>query len=217
MARFQNILAADLRQRLEAMGRVQVVTSGEALLFQGEPASYVGFVLSGRAKALSFSQDGTETWLGHFNAGEFFGHCAFLTDSPVRYEISADTDMSLRLIPIADIQTLMKNAPDMGEVFAKDLANRLDTMMTRLVEALTLSAKGRVCAELWRLSHPIGLNPGMSVIRPNPVFVDLALRINSTRETVSRAISDLQKKGVIKREAGAIVINDPEALKQAIR
>lgn len=217
MARFTNIIPDGLQDQLSKLGRVQVASTGERLLFQGAPADHIGFVLSGRAKAIAFSENGTDTWIGHFEAGEFFGHISFLTKTDVRFEVSAESDMRLRIIPAADIQTFLETTPEMGEVLAHDLATRLDTMMTRLVEALTLSAKGRVCAELLRLSKPIGINPDMSVIRPNPVFVDMALRLNSTRETVSRAISELQKQGIIKREAGAIVIEKPEALQRAIR
>jgi len=90
-------------------------------------------------------------------------------------------------------------------------------MMDRYVEALTMSAKGRVCAELMRLSDPIGISPTKRIVRPNPVFVDLALRINSTRETVSRTVSALQKDGVVSREAGAMLIERPAALKAAMR
>ena len=217
MAKFKQTLSQDLRTEIDALGRIHVIAENESILFQGEPTQNIGFILSGRAKATSFAQDGSETWLGRFEPGEFFGHIAFLTQNEVRYEISAESDMSLRLIPVAEINSLMERAPQIGEVFARDLAQRLDVMMSRLVEALTLSAKGRVCAELWRLSNPIGHSPHMSVIRPNPVFVDLALRISSSRETVSRTVSELQKQGVIKREAGAILIENPDALKRAMR
>ena len=217
MAKFKQRLSPELREEIETLGRIHVVAAGESILFQGEPTENIGFVLSGRAKAISFALDGSETWLGRFEPGEFFGHISFLTQNDVRFEVSAETDMSLRLIPVAEVQALMARAPQIGEVFARDLAQRLDVMMSRLVEALTLSAKGRVCAELWRLSNPIGHSPHMSVIRPNPVFVDLALRISSSRETVSRTVSDLQKQGIIKREAGAILIEKPDALKRAMR
>lgn len=217
MAKFRNTLPSNWQAEIEKLGRLQITERGERLLFQGEHAQHIGYVLSGRAKAVSYTVNGEETWLGRFETGEFFGHIALLTNTPVRFEVSAEDTMRVRLIPVAEIKALLDRAPEMGEIFTLDLASRLDMMMSRLIEALTLSAKGRVCAELLRLSSPVGLNPDISVIRPNPVFVDMALRINSTRETVSRAVSDLQKQGIIKREAGAIVIEKPQALKQAIR
>ena len=177
----------------------------------------VGFILSGKAKAVSYSENGDETWLGRFSEGEFFGHTSFLTQSPVNFEITAETNLTVLLISINNIRKLFETHSDIGRVFAKDLAARLDMMMRRLVEALTLSAKGRVCAELIRMSNPIGIDPSRHIVRPNPVFVDLALRINSTRETVSRTVSELQKKGIVSREPGALVIQNPERLRASVK
>jgi len=95
-----------------------------------------------------------------------------------------------------------------------DLVIKLDHMTSRLIEAFSLSAKGRVCAELSRLSRVIGILPERLIIRPSPVFVELAERVNSTRETVSRTVSELQKKGILKREAGALIME--HALGRAI-
>ena len=67
------------------------------------------------------------------------------------------------------------------------------------------------------MSNPIGVDPDRHIVRPNPVFVDLALRINSTRETVSRTVSELQKKGIVSREPGALVIQSPEKLKASVK
>lgn len=207
----------DIVSKLRAIGQERSEEAGAPILFQGADARTVGLIISGTAKAVAYSAEGEETWLGRFSPGEFFGHMAFLTNAPVRYEIAAETDVTLCMISARRVEALMRDDKRLSERFAKDLALRLDVMMTRLVEALTLSARGRICAELLRLSNPIGISPDRWVIRPNPVFVELALRINSTRETVSRTVSDLDKKGIISREAGAIVINQPDRLKDAVR
>lgn len=214
MAEFDHIT---VEKTLSQWGRESIVSAGNALVFQGAPASHIGLVISGTAKAVAYSETGEQTWLGRFGPGEFFGHIAFLTDSPVSFEVCAETDMCIRMVPVARVKSLLSDNGDLASVFARDLARRLDMMMTRLVEALTLSAKGRVCAELMRLSQPSGVAPGQWVVRPNPVFVDMALRVNSTRETVSRTVSALQKQGIVSREAGALVIHKPDALKAAIQ
>lgn len=184
--------------------------------FQGESAEYVGLIVSGSAKAVSYSAKGEETWLGKFSEGEFFGHMSFLTQQPVSFEMTAEGNLTALILPVNKLNMLLDEHSELGLALAKDLAARLETMINRLVEALTLSAKGRICAELIRLSNPIGVDPQRHVIRPNPIFVELALRVNSTRETVSRTVSDLQKKGVVSRMPGALIVEHPERLKAAM-
>ena len=191
--------------------------SGAAIALQGEEANKIGYVLSGRAKAVAFSENGEATWVGYFKTGDFFGHMALLSKSPPPFEIIAETDVKVILVTSAIMQQLLAEQEALSLEIAKDLAARLDQMTHRLIEAFTLSAKGRICAELARLSRVIGIAPSTRIIRPNPVFVDLAERVNSTRETVSRTVSNLQKKGILVREPGAIIIQKPERLRENIK
>lgn len=192
-------------------------SAGDIMTLQGESSDYVGYILSGRARAVSYSEDGTATWVGYFSPDDFFGHMSLLTELPVNFEITAETDMKVIIVSVKIMQDLLFESTELSQVLATDLAVRLDMMTRRLVEAYTLSAKGRVCAELARLSNVIGIMPEKNIIRPNPVFVDLAMRVNSTRETVSRTVSELQKKGIISRETGALIIEKPDRLKAAIQ
>lgn len=191
--------------------------AGTVLALQGEEADKIGYVLSGRAKAVAYSEKGEATWVGYFHTGDFFGHTALLSDSPPPFEIIAETDVKVLYVTTATMQSLLNAHEGLGLEMAKDLALRLDHMTNRLIEAYTLSAKGRICAELSRLSRVIGIAPDTRIIRPNPVFVELAERVNSTRETVSRTVSDLQKKGILAREPGAIIIKNPDRLREGIR
>jgi len=191
--------------------------TGTVLALQDETVEKIGYVLSGRAKAVSFSENGEATWVGYFKTGDFFGHTALLSESAPPFEIIAETDVNVLFISAATMQKLLNEREGLGLEIAKDLARRLDHMTNRLIEAYTLSAKGRICAELSRLSRVVGIAPNTRIIRPNPVFVELAERVNSTRETVSRTVSDLQKKGVLEREPGAIIIKNPDRLQERIR
>lgn len=191
--------------------------AGDVITLQGEPVRSVGYVLTGKAKAISFSEAGAATWVGYFEPGEFFGHTSLLTKSETHFEISAETKLEAVMVSVDVMQDLLKQQDGLSLKLANDLAARLDQMTLRLIEAFTLSAKGRVCAELSRLSRIIGITPENLIIRPSPVFVDVAQRVNSTRETVSRTVSELQRKGIISREPGALVINSPERLKAAIQ
>lgn len=202
---------------LEAEGARRVFSAGDVLAIQDNAPTLVGVIISGKAVAMSCDPEGEQTWIGEFVSGDFFGHMSMLTNLPLSYEMTAQSNMSALIVPIPALKRFMTDNPSVSQAVASDLASRLDLMMRRMVEALTVSAKGRVCAELIRMANPIGIDPGKSVIRPNPVFVELALRVHSTRETVSRTVSDLVKKGILSKQPGALVVNNPESLKDFVR
>jgi CRP-like cAMP-binding protein len=191
--------------------------AGDVMALQGEEYQQIGYVLSGRAKAVAFSEQGESTWVGYFKTGDFFGHTSLLTDRSPPFEIIAETDVDVLYVNTSTMRTLLNEQDGLGLKMAEDLALRLNQMTQRLIEAYTLSAKGRICAELSRLSRVVGIAPDTCIIRPNPVFVELAERVNSTRETVSRTVSDLQRNGILAREPGAIIIKKPDILRKRIR
>lgn len=202
---------------LGVLGTLKKYEAGETIFFQNEYAKIVGFISSGRAVARVYSKQGQETWIGGFYVGDFLGHAALLTNTPIGFEVTASVETQVLQIPVPEFQNLLSANTELAEAVARDLALRLNMMTTRLVEAITLSAPGRVCAELMRLSTRVGVEPMMSIVRPNPIFSELALRVSSTRETVSRTVSDLVKDGVLKRETGALLILQPEELKLRIK
>jgi len=53
-------------------------------------------------------------------------------------------------------------------------------------------------------------------IRPAPVLSALALRVQSTRETVSRAVNALERRGIIRRDADGLTIVAPQRLQELI-
>lgn len=67
----------------------------------------------------------------------------------------------------------------------------------------------RSCA--WR-DHPPGVvRPGRAS-RQTPLHGDIASRVSTTRETVSRALGDLSRQGILARDHDALVVTDPERL-----
>lgn len=207
----------DWHDLISGRATTRLFKAGEIISWQHDEPEFVGYIVSGRAQAISYSENGDATWIGYFEPKQFFGQISLLTQSPTGFEVSAETDVTVLMIGTEAMRDILSNDSALMESLAANVASRLSDMTQRFVEAYTLSAKGRVCAELDRLSKVIGVAPETSIIRPVPIFVEVALRVNSTRETVSRTVSDLQKKSVIKREPGALIIEKPEQLKALIR
>lgn len=188
---------------------------GQTIFFQGEQTEYIGLVVSGQVEALTYSESGQEIWVAGFVHGEFFAQHALLDNSTSELEFIAKTKAQILLIHPKVILTELNRDESFHARFTRDFAARLNQVTTGFVNAYTKTTKGRICAELLRLSEQIGIDPGKCIIRPNPVYTKLARRLNSTRETVSRTVSDLQKMGVISRRPGALVVEDVDGLRSA--
>lgn len=189
---------------------------GDVYCGQGEVMQGVGLILSGRADAISYSVNGHETWVSEYCEGQFIGLRSLLTNGDSNFEIRVSRKLDVLTLSHDHMLKLMRESPELCEAVAVDLAERLNRSDTNLVEGHILSVRGRICAELLRRALPIGIDPDRHIIRPSPVFVELARRLNSTRETVSRTVSELQKKGILIREPGALVIASPDRLRDAV-
>ena len=187
-----------------------------AYSLQGEEQSTVGLVVMGKATAISYSFNGDETWIGEYVEGQFIGLRALLANKPISFEIRALSKLQVLTLSHDQMLNLMQEDESLCKAVAVDLAERLNTSVSDIVDIHTLSVKGRICAELLRRAIPIGINPDRQIIRPSPVFVALARRLNASRETVSRTVSELQNKGILAREPGALIIEDPDRLRDAI-
>ena len=78
----------------------------------------------------------------------------------------------------------------------------------RIMDLSTLGAFQRVYLELLRLSHADPDDPAALVIDPMPGQKDIAGQASTTRETVTRAISQLAADGIVERKKKRLRIVD---------
>lgn len=192
-------------------------TSGEILVHQKDRNNEVFVILKGQVRAFVLSSEGHEIWLDDFGRGEIFGEMAAIGGFERTSNVVAVTKVTTAIFPADKFLDLMTQFGSIGIAVSEVLVKRIRATTRRMFELSVLSAPGRIYAELLRLSKP--LNGGMGekeIISPLPVFSSIAHRVNSTRETVSRAINDLERRGLIIRENDSLVIITPKKMGQLI-
>jgi CRP/FNR family cyclic AMP-dependent transcriptional regulator len=182
------------------------------ILRQGERAGAAFLLVAGRAHALLYAVEGQVLLLHEFLPGDFFGALASSPAEPEEADILAIEDVRALAFFALDFLMLLEAHACVGLALSRMLLRRLRATSERMAERTTLSAAGRVHAELLRLAR---LGDGHSV-RPVPVLAALAVRVHSTRETVSRAINALERRGIVRRDADALVIVAPHRLEELI-
>ncbi len=186
---------------------------GEIILHHQETSSDVHYLLNGFAKAHLVSAEGKEVWMNEFGPGAMFGEIAALCGAPRVCSVVAFSPVETAVFRGHAFLDLMRNHGEMGLVVARLLAERLNMTSQRLYMASAESLEGRVIVELMQRSVPLEGNTEFThVIRPAPVIADIARKVGSARESVSRLVALLSRDEYIVRNQDEWLLRDPQTL-----
>jgi CRP/FNR family cyclic AMP-dependent transcriptional regulator len=172
----------------------------------------VFFVLRGQVRVV-VAVAGRETILRDIRAGEFFGELAALDLKPRSAGIVAVTDSVLAIMPASIFRRTIHEHPTVCDRVLAVLVGQIRMLANRANEVSGLTTKHRLWAELLRLARPALASPGLAVVSPPPTHAELAARISSHREAVTRELGALARAGLVERRRGAIVLLDPDRLR----
>ena len=181
--------------------------AGFWILGQTEQDRDVYFIMTGRLRAVQHGarQDVIFT---DMDAGAFFGELSAFDGAPRSLSVFAVNDSLVAKMPSAVfVETMFSHRP-LGEAVVATLIGRLRSVTRRVGELGALDVRGRLHAELLRLARPDREDPKRAIILAPPNQSELASRINTRRETVSREINAMERQGLVERRRGAIVITD---------
>jgi CRP-like cAMP-binding protein len=164
----------------------------DILVHQGDPGSQIWLILDGNAQLQVIGFEGQVTLLAAHGPGEIFG--AFPEEAESKVEIKVYGQLTALQIASHDLQALLRDHPSLGRGLSKIMGNQFNAILDRLASHVTLTAKGRVYRELLLLA---GDQDGVS---PPPLINALALTAQTTRETASRAINEVVRRGIITRD-----------------
>ena len=183
----------------------KTVGRGERILFEGESAEALYFVISGVVKVFKTSADGKEQILYLVRPGESFN------DVPV-FEgpnlASAETMVPVVLYRIrkSDLEGIFRNHPQVALNMLKVLSQRVQHLVS-LVEDLSFRNVTSRVAKI--LLDYAGNGTGQ---RPRLTQQEMAAMAGTAREMVGRSLKVLEEDGSIRLERHRIVITDREAL-----
>ncbi|MHA6288745.1 Crp/Fnr family transcriptional regulator [Maricaulis sp. CAU 1757] len=190
---------------------IRKVPPGRSIIAQDDDDQHVFFLLEGEARVVLLSESGQEIWLDAFAAGTIFGEMAALTGAPRSSEIIAESACCLGVFSHQAFQRLMLDHGAIGWALSRTLADRVHNTTQRMFELSALSAPGRVYAELLRMAETLE-DAERRIIQPAPSMTELARRVNTTRETASRTVNGLEKRGLLRRSDSRIELIDPDFL-----
>ena len=203
---------SDLAATIAAKARPRHYPARAIIVERGGAFDHVQLVVAGHARMLAFSIDGRGVVVEDFHRGDLFGEGSLFGTNTAADEIAAVDAVEAEAFETPEFLGLMTNYSSIALAISRLLVARLNTTTRRMVEGATLSANGRIHAELLRQARA----SNDLTIRPAPILTAFALTVQSTRESVSRAINGLQKRGIIRRDGDGLTVVAPHRLEELI-
>lgn len=202
----------DLADAIRSRGKVREFTGRATIVRQGDRISTLYVVVNGRAHAIVYSIDGQLVLLHEYRRGDFFGVVSPPYSATHDADVIAVEELTAFLLEGTVLALLAEQHGCIGVALLSVMVERLRRTTSRMFEHVALSAVGRVYAEILRQARQ---GPDLT-IRPCPVLADLALHVSTTRETTSRAVNALERRGIIRRDAEALTVVAPHRLEELI-
>jgi CRP-like cAMP-binding protein len=185
--------------------------AGAWLIDQTASDRDVYFIMAGHMRAV-LNMARQDLIFSDMYAGAIFGEMAAFDGALRAASVFAVNDSVVaKMAGPLFVETLFSHRP-LAEAVISTLILRLRAMSGRVGELGALDVRTRVHAELLRLARPDKDDPKRAIILTPPNQSEIAARINTRRETVSREINAMERSGLIERRRGAIVINDARRL-----
>jgi CRP/FNR family transcriptional regulator, cyclic AMP receptor protein len=205
---FLDQLDAALRKSYELRLRSIRVPKGRTVVEHGSTSDDVFFVIEGELRVLIYSPSGREVSVSAIGPGDMFGEFAALDGMARAATVLAVTSVTLRAMPQGDFRACLEASPAAAMWLARHLTRHIRALNNRLFELATLNVNSRLHFELLRLGLIAGVSGNAATINPAPTHTELANRIGTNREAVTRELRELARQNILCQQGRRLEIFD---------
>lgn len=195
-------------EELKILGDVaksRKVGKNTLVINEGDVSSTMYFIKEGRVNATLSNEDGKEVILSSLKKGDHFGELSLLDGEPRSSNIITMEKCEFLILHKDDLFKMMQQDSRIAINVIKYLCSRI-RYITRNVESLALMD---VYGRLVRLLHDLSEESaeGKLIVQQPLTHKDIALRVGSSREMISRILKELEKGEYLSVENKIITIN----------
>lgn len=211
------LLPEALGRALEPCARLVTLRPGQIVIGHQDRTTDVFIVLEGTLRVELYSLNGREISLADLGPGELFGEFAAIDEQPRSASVTATGACALACISAEAFRRITLGTPESAEWLARRLVARIRLQTERIFELNALAVRNRLHCELLRLSLDAGVEGNAATIAPAPTHAQLAARIGTHREAVTRELQYLHKQGIVVQHGRELRIDDVAELAEIVR
>jgi CRP/FNR family transcriptional regulator len=205
-------LSEDTLVKLSEKTSEKFLKTGEMVFLEGEEAKGMYVIVSGTIRAMRIGADGREQVIHTERAGATFGEIPVFDGGLYPSTVVADEDSFLLFIDKKDMHQLCYEYPEIALAALKVLSKRL-RYCASLIESLSLKeVSQRIASLLLEEARQRKPNENSIEFKLTLTNQQIAARVGTVREVVSRSFTRLQQDGLIKLQGRNVKLLNIEAL-----
>ena len=210
-------LSGDNLEFLASAALLRHYQAGELIFSEGEPCSGLYIVESGAVRIFKASHSGREQVLAIDGPGASIAELPVFDGGTYPASASADQESDLLFVRKKDIHTLCIEHPDVALKVLRVVSGRLRRLVGIVEELSFATVQSRLARFLFREARtkgkrtPRGIEFALGMSNQ-----ELASRIGTVRELVSRNLGRLQAAGLIKLDGKIVVVPDLKILEKEV-
>ena len=197
-SRVLSALSDEELSRLLAVARPELVAASSIIVPQSTPIDNLLVITSGTAKVVMTGAAGREVTLEMLRPGDLIAETSLLDGSPTTASVVALSDVHLLALPRHAVVQLLGRYPQLTLSLLSEMANRMRRAEETIFALALQDIEERLCRMLVRLARDERSpdHQGGLLMRRRPTQQELANMVGATRESVSRCLTTLARKGL---------------------
>ena len=173
------------------------IAKGNIIYHEGDICESIGIIISGKVDIVSYSFEGKEMLINSLKAGEIFGNNLLFSSSPIyRGDVIAKEKCVIAFISKENLEYLLQNNKEFLELYLQAQSDKAKSLTGRIQLLSFPNAEERL---FYYASKSNGVITFKNV-------TTLAATLGVQRETLSRLLTTLIKRHLIKKEKGKITV-----------
>lgn len=189
------------------------IKKNKIIFHKDDPLQYVYFIKKGRVRSSIFDDNGQEKTILIYSSGSIFGDDSAVEKMPYEFTVTANTSCILAYMEHNEFLQKVSNCPSLSMQLSLNLTGKITRLTHQIKEMALLKSDERVIAHLLKLSDIFGEDSerGIKITIPF-THQEMADLVATSRVSVAKIMSILNKEGVLERVDGHIYIKNREAL-----
>jgi CRP-like cAMP-binding protein len=202
--------------KVKAELRIRHYAKREVVLHKGGSGDGLLFLLSGQMQVIDVTEDGRAIGLRMLAPGDFFGEIALINNSTRSASVVAMSEVLVAFLPAPTAMHLFAHAPSVARQMLQHLAQKIqrDSEFRALLSINNTAKRIYTYLVLTQQKPPVDGAPAVVNL---PTHQDIANMINTSRETVTRALATLVQQGVVQKDQHRLIIIKPDALQKLVQ